>query len=64
MEFKKTTWRLKRECEVNNTEKQRRRDTEREKQRLKRRRDTERGRDKGFFIKTESRRERGEFINQ
>jgi len=38
MEFKKTTRRLKRECEVNNTEKQRRGDKER-------------GRDKGFLLK-------------
>jgi len=43
MEFKKSSWRLKRECEVNNTEKQRRRDTEREKHRDSRDAETQRG---------------------
>jgi len=53
MEFKKTTWRLRGECEVNNTEKQRRRDTEREKHRDSRDAETQRGGGIRFFIKTE-----------
>jgi len=42
MEFKKSTWRLKRECEVNNTEKQRSRDSERENTEKQRHREGER----------------------